>query len=391
VTGTRPEEIERLGALVVNALRSMPSTRNAFIDPIGRGSYLDVNWNRAALARAGVTIEEAQEAIEYAVGGRNVTTVLHGRERIPVNVRYAADPRADRPSLERTFAFGERSRRPVPIGDLASIRDATGPVMLRNDDGLLTAYVYVDIIGRDYANYVAEAARRISDEVKFPVGYSFSWTGQYEEMLRTRRQLTDVIPLTILLVAVLLYISTRSLTRTLFVLLAVPFSAIGAIWAIYLLGYPVSVAVWVGVIALLGIDAETGVFMLLYLDQAYDRMTREGRLNGLIELEDAILQGAARRVRPKVMTVLTMLVGLVPIMWSTGTGSEVMKRIAAPLVGGIITSFALELVVYPILYFRWRSRELRSGGSDRPDTRVANPSSPGQTSKPHVAVVRYSV
>jgi Cu(I)/Ag(I) efflux system membrane protein CusA/SilA len=359
VSGARIEEIGRISQQIAGALRSAPATRSAFVDPVGEGSFLDVKWNRVALARAGVSIEDAQAAVEYAVGGRNVTSVIRGRERYPVNVRYAQAFSADAPTLAQVLVFGERVQRRVPIGDLADIEPAAGPVMLRNDDGMLTGYLYVDIEGTDNLGYISEAERRIRETVMFPPGYSFSWTGQYESILSTRRQLASIIPLTIVIIVVLLYMSTKSLSRTLFVLLAVPFSAVGAVWAVYLLGYHLSLAVWVGVIALLGIDAETGVFMLLYLDQAYDRL-KAGDRSSRPDVERAVIEGAARRVRPKLMTVLTMLIGLLPIMWSNGTGAEVMKHIAAPVIGGVFTSFVLELAVYPMLYFRWRSRGLGS-------------------------------
>jgi copper/silver efflux system protein len=226
--------------------------------------------------------------------------------------------------------------------------------MLRNEDGLLTGYVYVDVTGRDPGSYVAEAARVLAEKVKLQPGYAISWSGQYEAMERVRQRLWVVGPLTLFLILVLLYLNTHSVAKTLIVALAVPFSAIGAIWFLYLLGYNMSIGVWVGLIALLGVDAETGVFMLLYLDLAYAAAKREGRLRSRAELRQAIVQGAARRLRPKFMTVATMFLGLVPIMWATGTGSDVMKRIAAPMIGGILTSFLLELVIYPAVYEIWK-------------------------------------
>jgi Cu(I)/Ag(I) efflux system membrane protein CusA/SilA len=228
--------------------------------------------------------------------------------------------------------------------------------MIRNEDGLLTGYVYVDFDGADYGRYIADADRIIKQAVTVPTGYVVAWTGEYERLLATRRQLTEVVPLTLSLILLLLYVSTRSLPRTFIVLLAVPFSAVGAIWTLYVLGYHVSIGVWAGLIALLGVDAETGVFMLWYLDEAYDRAKRERRLDAPGALEQAVLDGASRRVRPKVMTVATMFVGLLPIMWSTGTGSDLMKRIAAPLIGGIFTSFVLELILYPVIYYSWKAR-----------------------------------
>jgi Cu(I)/Ag(I) efflux system membrane protein CusA/SilA len=234
--------------------------------------------------------------------------------------------------------------------------------MIRNEDGLLTGYVYVDLAGRDPGSYITEAARLLREKVKLPPGYTIAWSGQYEAMLRVHQRLAIVVPVTLLLICVLLYVNTRSVVKTSIILLAVPFSAIGAIWFLYLLGYHMSIGVWVGLIALLGVDAGTGVFMLLYLDLAYAQAKREGRLRTLVELQQAILQGAVRRIRPKFMTVATMFLGLVPIMWATGPGSDVMKRIAAPMIGGILTSFLLELLVYPVLYQIWKwDFELKRG------------------------------
>ena len=226
--------------------------------------------------------------------------------------------------------------------------------MIRNEDGLLTGYVYVDLAGRDPGSYVSEANRLLRDRLKLPTGYSIAWSGQYEAMERVKERLKLVVPVTLFLICLLLYINTGSMPKTMIVLLAVPFSAVGAIWFLYAAGYNMSVAVWVGLIALLGIDAETGVFMLLYLDLAYEEAKREGRLNSLGELREAIVHGAAKRLRPKFMTFATVCVGLFPIMWATGAGSDVMKRIAAPMVGGIFTSFVLELLVYPAIYEVWR-------------------------------------
>ncbi|MGE5799289.1 MAG: efflux RND transporter permease subunit, partial [Syntrophaceae bacterium] len=222
------------------------------------------------------------------------------------------------------------------------------------EDGMLTGYIYVDVADRDQEGYIAEARQRIREAVSLPPGYSVAWSGQHESSQRTRERLLVVIPLTLVLIVILLYANTRSMTKTAIVLLAVPFSAIGAFWLIWLLNYNMSVAVWVGLIALLGVDAETGIFMLLYLDIAYEEAKRNGRLRGLADLQEAIRQGAVMRLRPKFMTVATTFLGLVPLMWATGTGADVMKRIAAPMIGGILTSFALELLVYPVVYQAWK-------------------------------------
>jgi copper/silver efflux system protein len=276
-----------------------------------------------------------------------------GRERYRVNVRYLRDFRSDLGALGR-IPVPTPGQRQLPVSDLAVISTATGPAMIRNENGLLTGYVYVDIAGRAPDSYIKEANQLLRDNLKLPPGYSIAWSGQYEAMQRTKERLKLVVPVTLVLIFMLLYLNTGSLPKTMIVLMAVPFSAVGAIWFLYAAGYNMSVAVWVGLIALLGIDAETGVFMLLYLDLAYEDAKRENRMQNLGQLHEAIVQGAAKRLRPKFMTFATTCIGLFPIMWATGTGSDVMKRIAAPMVGGIFTSFVLELLVYPAIYEVWR-------------------------------------
>jgi len=246
----------------------------------------------------------------------------------------------------------------VALSSLAEIRATTGPAMIRDEDGLLTGYVYVDVAGRDVQSYIAEAGPLLRNRVKLPPGYAVSWSGQYEAMQRVKHRLLYIVPVTMVLIVFLLYMNTRSMIKTMIVLLAVPFSAIGAVWFLYLAGYNMSVAVWVGLIALLGVDAETGVFMLLYLDLSYDDAKQKGRMQNLADLREAIVNGAAKRLRPKFMTFATTCIGLFPIMWAVGSGSDVMKRIAAPMVGGIFTSFLLELLVYPVIYEIWKSRSL---------------------------------
>jgi len=271
-----------------------------------------------------------------------------------VNVRYKPDFRTDFGALGRLLVPALGGRRQIALNQLADIKVASEAAMIRNEDGLLTGYVYVDVADRDPGSYVAEASKMLRDAVQLPVGYALIWTGQYEAMERVKEHLTVIVPLTLFLVFLLLYMNTKSITKTMIVLLAVPFSAVGAVWFLYLLGYNMSVAVWVGLIALLGVDAETGVFMLLYLDLAYEKAKSEGRLQSISDLRQAILEGAVKRLRPKLMTVATMFMGLIPIMWSTGTGADVMKRIAAPMIGGIFTSFILELLVYPAIYEIWK-------------------------------------
>ncbi len=354
ISGADLGVIEKIGVQVEAALSSTRGTRNVFSERTGGGYFLDFAWNRDALARYGLSVDEAQTAVQNAIGGENVTVTVEGRERYPVNVRYMRDFRADIGALERVLVPASGGQRQIPLAQLASLRAASGPSMIRNEDGLLTGYVYVDVASSDLEGYVEEAKQLVRERVNLPPGYAVLWSGQYEAIARVNQRLTVVVPLTLFLVFILLYLNTRSVTKTMIVLLAVPFSAIGAIWFLYLLGYNMSVGVWVGLIALLGVDAETGIFMLLYLDLSYAQAKKDGRLRSLAELRDAIMHGAAKRIRPKFMTVATTFLGLVPIMWAIGTGADVMKRIAAPMIGGIFTSFLLELIVYPAVYEIWK-------------------------------------
>jgi copper/silver efflux system protein len=368
ISGADVQQIETIGTQIEAALPAVSGTRNVFAERTGGGFFLDIEWNRDELARYGLSVEEAQAVVQSAIGGENVTTAVEGRERYPVNVRYMRDFRSDFDALSRVLVPASEGRRQIPLGQLATIKVATGPGMIRNEDGLLTGYVFVDVAGRDISSYVAEAEQVIRQKVKPPAGYAWQWSGQFEAMSRVRDRLTYIVPLTLFLVFLLLYFNTRSVVKTAIVALAVPFSAIGAVWYLYLLGYNMSVAVWVGLIALLGVDAETGVFMLLYLDLAYEDAKKEGRLRSLADLQEAIVHGAAKRLRPKFMTVATTFIGFIPIMWATGTGSDVWKRIAAPMVGGIFTSFLLELVVYPAIYEIWKWHSEVKRGSAIPAT-----------------------
>jgi Cu(I)/Ag(I) efflux system membrane protein CusA/SilA len=354
ISGADLDTIEEIGAQIESSLPSVKGTRSVFAERTGSGYFIDFEWSREALARYGLSVEEAQEVVSKAIGGENVTTTVEGRERYPVNVRYMRDFRADLGALGRVLVPASEGKRQIPLSQLATVNVASGPSMIRDEDGLLTGYVYVDVAGRDQNGYIEEATRLLREKVKLPPGYAISWSGQYEATQRVKERLMVVVPLTLFLILFLLYLNTRSITKTLIVLLAVPFSAVGAFWFLYLLGYNMSIGVWVGLIALLGVDAETGVFMLLYLDLAYEQAKKEGRLRSLADLQEAIRYGAVKRLRPKFMTVATTFFGLVPIMWSIGTGSDVMKRIAAPMVGGIFTSFLLELLVYPAVYQIWK-------------------------------------
>ncbi|MBN8732444.1 MAG: efflux RND transporter permease subunit [Acidobacteria bacterium] len=354
IFGADTSRIDAIGVQLEDTLRTVRGTRSVFAERTAGGYFLDLDWKRENLARYGLSIEDAQMVVMSAIGGDAVTTTIEGRERYTVNVRYHRDFRSDTASLGRVLVPAMDGRAQIPIAQLADIRLRSGPSMLRDENGMLSGYVFLDVAGRDIGGYVDDAKRAVATGLSLPPGYSLQWSGQYESLARVREKLKVVLPLTLFLVVLLLYLNTRSFTRTGIILLAVPFSAIGAIWLLYALGYNMSIGVWVGLIALLGVDAETGVFMLLYLDIAYNDAKRAGRLTSLPALREAILHGAVKRIRPKFMTVATMLLGLAPIMWSTGAGADVMKRIAAPMIGGIVTSFVLELVVYPAIYEVWK-------------------------------------
>jgi Cu(I)/Ag(I) efflux system membrane protein CusA/SilA len=354
ITGADLDAIEKIGTRIESLLPSVRGTRAVFAERTAGGYFVDIEWNRRELARYGLSMQEAQSLVENAIGGDNVTTTVEGRERYPVNVRYQRDFRSDLGALRRVLVPVDGGQKQIPLGHLAAVRMKSGPSMIRNENGLLAGYVYVDVAGRDPNGYIEEADRLLRKEVQIPPGYAFVWSGDYKASERVTEWLTVIVPVTLFLIILLLYLNTRSLVKTMIVLLAVPFSAIGAFWFLYLLGYNMSIGVWVGLIALLGLDAETGVFMLLYLDLAYEQAKKEGRLRSLADLQEAIRYGAVKRLRPKFMTVATTFFGLVPIMWSIGTGSDVMKRIAAPMIGGILTSFLLELLVYPAIYQSWK-------------------------------------
>jgi copper/silver efflux system protein len=356
IQGIDLKRIEEIGTQIEPVLRSVPGTRSVFAERAGDGYFLDVVWNREALAQYGISMDEAQSTLSTAVGGENVSTMIDGRERYPINVRYMRDFRSDLDSLGRVLVTS--SDKQIPLSQVATIRTLNGPAMIRDENGLRTGYVFVDVADRPYGDYINDAQEVLAKRLQLPPGYTLAWSGQYESSERVRDRLKLVIPITFALILFLLYLNTRSAMKTLIVILAIPFSVVGALWAVYALDYNLSIAVWVGIIALLGIDAETGVFMLLYLDLAYDKARRSRAPFTSANLNEAIVEGAAKRLRPKFMTFATMTVGLIPILWSTGTGSQIMKRIAAPMIGGICTSFLLELLVYPAIYAAWRGWQL---------------------------------
>ena len=358
IFGPDLRQIEEIGKKLEAILQMIPGTRSAFAERVTGGYYLDFELKRDEIARYGLAIDEVQMLVESVIGGESITTTVEGRERYPVSVRYARELRDDPERLKRILVPGMNGVQ-IPLGQLADLRLASGPAMIRDEDGQLSGYVYVDMTGRDIGGYVEEAKKKVAEQVQLPAGYTLSWSGQYEYMERAKQRLVYVVPLTLLVIFLLLYINFKSVGRCVIVLLAVPFSMIGAVWLLYLLGYNLSVAVWVGIIALAGVDAETGVIMLLYLEHAYEKWRAEGRMHSIADLHEAIIEGAVKRIRPKVMTIMAILMGLLPIMWSHGAGADVMKRIAAPMIGGVITSFLLELLVYPAIFDLWRGWKMR--------------------------------
>jgi Cu(I)/Ag(I) efflux system membrane protein CusA/SilA len=352
VLGPDTKEIDRIGAEIEAALREVPGTRSAFSERIGGGYFLDFDVDRDHAARFGLNVGDVEDAVETAVGGLTVSTTVEGRERYPVTVRYARDFRSDLQSLGRV-RVATMDGAQVALGQVANLKLRTGPSMLRDENGQLAGYVFADT-ARPIDDYVHDAKKAVADKVRLPPGYRLDWAGQYRYLERAKARLAIVVPVTLFIIFLLLFFNSGSPVEALMVMLAVPFSLVGAFWLLWLLGYNMSVAVWVGLIALAGLDAETGIVMLLYLDLAW----KERKPATQDEAREAVVHGAVKRIRPKMMTVATILVGLLPVLWSNGTGADVMKRIAAPMVGGVVTSAILELVVYPALYFIWKGRGL---------------------------------
>ena len=358
--------IQDVAVQIEKTLSDFPNTRSVFAERTTGGYFLDFTPNREIAARYGLTVGDVNDIVETAIGGKTITTTVEGRERYPVNARYARDFREDIDALKRVLVpvpmgNGETNGpAQIPISMLADISYKTGPPSIRNENGQLVGFVFVDITSEDIQGYVDAASKHISETIKFPPGYYIQWAGQFEYLKSAEQKLKVVVPFTLLIIFVLIYLNTRSAVKTMIVLLAVPFSLVGAFWFLYLLGYNLSVAVWVGLIALAGLDAETGVVMLLYLDHAWDKFRAAGRMNSMGDLHAAVIEGAVQRIRPKIMTICAILFGLLPIMWAPATqsGADVMKRIAAPMIGGVITSGILELLLYPVIYVFWRKRQL---------------------------------
>jgi len=373
IMGPNLEEIEKIGLALEHHLKDIPGTRSVYAERVTTGYFLDIAIKRDEAARYGLTVDDVGDVIQTAIGGMNLTVTVEGRARYPVNIRYPRNLRNDVEQLKRVLvpvmttnravavpagAGGMTASQPItqiPLGTVADFKIVKGPTAIKSEEGLLTAYVFIDFSGRDMGGYVEEAKKKAAT-LNIPEGYRLTWSGEYENLVKTHERLKMVIPLTLFIIFLLLYLNTRSTVKTMIVLLAVPFSLVGSFWFLYLLNYNMSIAVWVGIIALAGLDAETGVVMLLYLDLAYEKWKKEGKLKTKSDLQDAIMFGAVKRIRPKIMTVSVILAGLVPIMFSHGTGADVMKRIASPMVGGVITSTILELIIYPAIYMIWRGR-----------------------------------
>ena len=364
VAGANLAELERVASEIEVVVRQVPGTSSVFAERVMGGNYIEFNINRDEIARYGLTVGAVQDVLEVALGGMPLTTTVEGLERYTVNLRYDRDFRENLEAL-REIIVPTPTGAQVPLGQLAKVEVVRAPMGIKSEGAVPNAWIYVDVKNIDIGTYVQMAQRAVNEAVangavKLPSGFNIFWSGQYEYMLRAQQRLMIVVPLTLLIIVLIIYLNTRSAIKTAIVLLAVPFSLVGAFWILYLLDYNLSVAVWVGIIALAGLDAETGVVMLLYLDLAYEQWVKDGKMRNVTDLRDAIYHGAVKRVRPKAMTACVIIAGLLPILWSHGAGADVMKRIATPMIGGVITSTVMELAVYPAIFFLWRSRRFKT-------------------------------
>jgi Cu(I)/Ag(I) efflux system membrane protein CusA/SilA len=357
IFGPDLKTIQAIGENIEREITTLPGTRAVIAERIAGGYFLDLDFDREKLKIYGLSLKDAQDQAMVSVGGENVSQILAGRERYPIQVRLAPAFRQDSDAIKRVLITTPTGAQ-IPLSEIANVRFKDGPSMIRDENAQLVGYVYIDIDPAkiDIGTYVEHAKELLDKKLDVPKGYLISWSGQFENMARVKERLKTVIPITLVLIIFLLYFNTKSWVKTGIVLLAVPFSLIGAVWFLVFLGYNLSIAAWVGMIALLGLDAETGVFMLMYLDLAFDDRVRDGKMQTLEDLKHAVVEGAVHRVRPKLMTVAALFMGLIPIMWSLGAGSDVMKRIAAPMIGGLTTSFLLELLIYPVVFYLWKAK-----------------------------------
>lgn len=353
IFGPDLKEIEIIGKQIENISKHIAGTKSAYAERVTGGYFFDFDINRDEIARYGLTVMDVNKVIESAVGGENIATTIEGRERYPINVRYLREFR-DSPEMLKRVLVTTPSGAQIPITQLANIRMVTGPSMIRDENGMLSGYVFIDMSGRDIGSYVNDLKKAVQENVKLPPGYTLGWSGQYEFMQRVAERLKIFIPLTLLIIFALYYFTFRTVTETLIVMLGVPFSLIGGILLLYFLHYNMSIAVWVGIIALAGIAAETSAVMLAYLDTAYHKRKKEGQLNNLQDLLTTVHQAAVERIRPMAMAGLANIIGLLPVMLATGTGADVMKRLSAPMVGGVFSAMTLTLIVVPVIYTVWR-------------------------------------
>ncbi len=357
VMGDDLATLSRIGQQIEAVVRTIPGTLSAYSERVVGGNYFDYRIDREAAARYGLNVGDIEDVIQSAIGGMNITQTVEGLERYPVNLRYNRDFRNNIEDLRRILIPLPGGAH-IPITQVASIQIHKGPPSIKSENTRRTAWIYVDLKGSDIGSYVANAQKLVNEKIKLPSGYNIVWSGQYEYMQAAKAKLMVVIPFTLLIIFVIIYMNTKSLIKTGIIFIALPLSLVGCFWYLYLLGYNMSVAVWVGIIALAGISAETGVVMLLYLDLAFEMWKRQGRMHNRGDLVQAIHHGAVKRIRPKMMTITVIIAGLIPIMWSHGAGADVMKRIAAPMIGGVITSGMMELLVFPVIYFLWRGWKL---------------------------------
>ena len=357
VSGPDLKEIERIGRDVERVVRQVPGTASAFSDRVAGGRYIEIRPDRLAAARVGLNISDINDIVGAAIGGINITQTVEGLERYPVNLRF---PREERDDLDeiRDLPIVTPTGAQIPLGQVAEVEVVDGPPMILSEDARPNGWTFVDIRGRDLGSYIADAQKAVREQVRLPPGYSIAWSGQYEYLLRAEKKLMEVVPITLAIIFLLLYLTFRRVGEALLVMLSLPFALVGGFWLVYLLGYNLSVAVAVGFIALAGVAAEFGVVMLVYLDNALKHRRERGESLDVVGLKAAIMEGAVLRVRPKAMTVATIFAGLLPIMLGSGVGSEVMRRIAAPMVGGMITAPLLSLFVIPAIYLLWRGKGL---------------------------------
>jgi Cu(I)/Ag(I) efflux system membrane protein CusA/SilA len=364
VAGPDLATLEQIGAQIEATVRQVPGTTSAYAERVMGGKYVEFEIHRDAIARYGLTVGDVQDVLAVALGGMPLTTTVEGLERYTINLRYDRDYRQDLKALRDQVVIPTPTGAQVPLGELATLKVVDGPASIKSEGAVPNAWVYVDIKDIDVGTYVRMAQRAVNEaiakgQISLPSGYNLFWSGQYEYMMRAKQRLMLVVPVTLLIITLIIFLNTRSVIKTAIVLLAVPFALVGSIWMLFWLHYNLSVAVWIGLIALAGISAETGVVMLLYLDLAFEEWTQKGRMRSLADLRDAIYHGAVKRVRPKAMTAAVIIGGLLPIMWSHGSGADVMKRIATPMIGGVVTSVIMELIVFPAIYYLWRSRSLK--------------------------------